>query len=317
MKSVLQQIIEIMKGNDATTLSVGGVLQPGQAQMLMSLVVDQSKFMQRVTVLRSNKLSFPVPIFNLGSRKLVRITEGTEASASNDSTNVGKLLTLKAVDLLYDLYYSFILNNLDNPNVEKLVTSDIAVQLANDILDLATNGTSETYSPSFVTLNKGWMKTLKDSADANKVDLVSSGGSNNYDSMQDLFSALLRAMPDKYKTPQCAFAVSPTRFEDYCREIGNKPGMGQILLNGDVATYLGYSVVPNPFIPVDATADNICGTNEYLFGDLKRLLVAYSTVDVQRSVVDKPRKKSFEYTYSVPVDFEIAGDEAMVIAYNS
>jgi hypothetical protein len=309
----LRELVSLIKANNAATLSVNTTLLPAQALKLINLIVSQSAFLQKVSRVDCYKLKTPMPIMNLSGRNLTRVAEGTAPTTSTatyaQSANEGKILDLLNVDLFYDLLYSVIINNQDEKTLVSMIEAQIAETFANDLLDLATNGTADTYVHAYhvstnpvpmYTLAKGWIKLLQDSSRSNKVN-------RNADS--DLLVSLkkcISAMPNAYKTPNCKLIMSPANFETYQVLMGAKDSSAGIYLQGNAKSYLGYGIEVNPYMP-----DGVL-----VFSDLKDLVFAPSVVDVQKAMENKPRTKCVEYTYTLPVDFEIARDRAMVIAWD-
>jgi len=308
----LLELIRLIKANNAAGLSINNTLLPAQAEALIDLVVAQSEFLQSVWTIKSKKLKTPVPVMNLSERNLTRVPEGTKASDSNavfaQSSNEGKELNLTNVDLFYDLLYSVITNNQDDKTLVSMIELQIATMFANDLLDLATNGTSDTYNKVYhattnpipmYTLAKGWVTLLKESSLSNKVNTASDA---------DLLVSLKKAiqtMPNAYKNKQCKLIISPAQAETFNVLMGAKDSSAGIYLAGNAKTYLGYELKENPFLPDDII----------IFANPQDLIWGVSIQDVQKAMENQVRSKCIEYTYTLPTDFEIARDRAMVIAY--
>jgi hypothetical protein len=307
----LREVIKLIKANNAANLSINTTLLPAQALKLLDLVVAQSEFLQKVTRVNCKKLKTPVPIMNMSQRNLTRVAEGTDASPSNavfaESSNEGKFLELDNIDMFYDLLYSVVTNNEDDKSLITMIESQIAKTFANDLLDLATNGTADTYDRVYhettnkvpmYTLAKGWIQLMKESTRTKKE------GFDGEDILGTL-EAVIAKMDNMYKTPECKLIISPSNLEKFNILMAEKDYSASIYLKGNVHTYLGYEMVVNPYMPNDVV----------LFTALSDLVFGVSTHDVQKAMEDKPRKKCIEYTYTVPADFQIARDRAMVIAY--
>jgi hypothetical protein len=308
----LQEVIKLIKSNNATALSVNQTLHPDVALKLIDLVVEQSDFLKKIRLEKCRKLKTPLPIINMSGKSLTRVAEGTEATEDNatfaKSSNEGKTLDLANVDLFYDLLFSVIDNNHDEKTLIPMIEKQIAKVFANDLLDLGTNGVSDTYNRTYnattnpvpmYTLAKGWSKLLKESTRTNKVN--STGDANLLVTMEKT----LNAHPNDYKTPQCKYIMSPSNLEKYNVLMGANDSSAGIYLQGNAKTYLGYGIEVNPYMTDD----------ELWFGDPEDLVMAIGTDDTQKSMESKPRKKCIEYTYTLPVDYAIARDRALTIAH--
>lgn len=296
-----KELLQIIKaGNVPADFSIGGTLTPDQARAFFDLVIEQNDFLKVVTPIYGKKLTIPINAYTLGTRNLVRVAEGTEPTADQKaaSSNAGKNMTLLPVQLFYDLPFQTIEDNQDNPKFENIIAAQIAKSFANDLLDLGTNGTADT-GAEFLALNTGWIALAKASATTNKVN------TNTDTDIAASFKKMLAAMPNQYKTPNCRFIIGPADRETFAALMGGKDSTASLLLTGKGLSYLGYGIEVNPY--------QVVGT--YLFCDPKDLVKGLN-LDVKKYRELHGRKRCIEYTYDLAVDFEIARDAAVVVAWD-
>lgn len=310
----LSELVKLHKANNAAGLSVNSTLTPGQAIALVSAMVSINQFMQEITTHKAKKLKTPMPVLTITSRNLTRVAEGTDANGTTpvtgQSSNVGKMLDLSNVDMFYDLLFSVIDDNGENPDFVKTIEKNISDALGNDLLDLATNGTADTYVKDYnastnpvpmYTLCKGWITLAKASSNVNKVN------SHSDSDLMVTMKKMVSALPSKWKNPaKVKFIMSPADKETYLSLIGGKDSTAAILQDGQTRGYLGYAITVNPYLP----------TGTILLTDPQNLVMAINIADIQKDIEKRPRKKAYEYTYTAPVDFEICIDEALVIGYD-
>lgn len=296
-----KELLTIIKsGNVPADFSIGGTLTPDQARAFFDLVVDQSAFMKNITTITGKKLTIPINAYNLGSQVLVRVAEGSEPTADQkaQSSNEGKNMQLLPVQLFYDLPFQTIEDNQDNPKFESIITGQIAKVFANDLLNLATNGTGDD-GTTFATLNTGWIKLAQDSSTATKVN------TNAVTTITGRLKAMLTAARDEYKTPNCKFIMSPADKETFIDEIAANNSLAGVQLTGKVSSYYGYEILVDPYMP-----DGV-----YLFCDTKDLVQGLN-LGVKRYREIDGRKRCVEYTYDMSVDFALARDKAVTVAWD-
>lgn len=302
---ITPEVEAILAKNAASAFAISDTLQPSAARALVSLVVDQgSKFLSRVTRVDCKKLTVPLNVYALGTRKAVRITEGTEATPSNAADNEGKNLELKGFDLILPLYYSALEDNADNPDFEKMIEDMLAKQLENEILDLATNGTDDDYTGgAWAELNKGWITLAKAATNSRKVD--TDGATDILDSLDDML-ADMAGNASKFVTPSCCFILGPADAETAKELIGNVDTSAKLLTDGAPSRYRGYEILVNPF--------QASGT--YLFCDPLDLVFGVGVHNMRRSRVDKPLARCIDLCYNMSTDYQILRDRAVCVAYS-
>lgn len=296
---MIDQVAALKKAiTTGALVSVGGALKPANALAFINLVVDQSAFLKTIYTKRMAKINADVNALDLADGQLVRVAEGTEPSAFSSPTNKGKTLYGLPVQLFSSLAFSALEDNQDDPNFQSSFEAMIATQVSNDLQYLGFQGTDDT-GVSFLTLNKGWITKAEASATTRKV--------NTHGATAPALTHLnnmLAAMTAKYKSPGCAFIVSPNDYEKYVLLIADESSTTgtALLLSGKVPSYMGYPMVSAAY----------CPDGHWLFTDPKNLVMGMGR-DVQRFREIKGTKRSIEYTFNLYCDYEILVDEALVI----
>lgn len=294
-------LAEFIKGNiSAEDVSVGGVLRPEAAQKFIDLVIEQSGFLKQITVERTKKLKKDINVLDIANRVLVRVAEGSEPTDAQKAgvINKGHTLSCLPVQLFETVLFSTIADNQDNPQFEDQLVGMFARKLANELEDLAFNGTAET-GESFLTLNKGFVQLAKDSSSTHKVDVgtLSSGYVN-------ALKAVLAAQDTRFAS-QSVLIMSPSDYDGYVLEIGNKPSGVAYIVQGDVPQFLGKRIITSPYMPSGTVL--YCPLNALVFG---------ICTDIERYREVRGTKRCIDYTYNINCDFAIAIDEAVVIGYD-
>lgn len=158
---------KLQKGNILVPgdLSPAGTLTPAQSGMLISLMVDQSAFLKKIQVKRMTSTKQDVNVWDLYGRKMTRQPDGFFPSADTYLSKVtNKSLTMQAskgniMVVLTDEMMRAYANEL--PTWEQDIVNGIAMQIANELLDLGFNGLADTTGAqenTWTNLAKGWYK---------------------------------------------------------------------------------------------------------------------------------------------------------------
>ncbi len=309
----LSELVKLHKANNAQTLSVNQTLHPGAAAKLINDIKDQSEFLKKITVLQSSTITHACPVLTMSSRNLTYLAEGGSGVDENtkkaESSNIGKDLTLRDVDLVYDLLYSA-LDNDETGEIEKTVPEQISATFSNDLHDLGMNGLTDTRNlvynettnpePMF-TLHKGWAVIAKTSTNTNKVN--THGDTDILASMDKM----IKAMPARYRNKAIVeFILSSNDYEDFVKLMAPKDASGSIAQTGKVLGHRGYNVTENPYL-----ADGV-----HFLTNPKNLILDMSVKGIKKSITNKPENKCYRYIYTLPCDYEISVDPAFVVAWD-
>jgi hypothetical protein len=303
-KSILTQIA---KGAIAPTdLSVGGVLEPDVARRFIDLLVDKSAFLKAITVQRTSKTEGYFKLLDIADQVLVRVAEGSDPSAGQlaEPTRTDVPYANKYTQLFYQLLFSAIDDNKDNPNFESDLENMFATKFSNELSLLGFVGVDDDYAASaFDHLNEGWM--AKAEADAPLAQQVNTAGMTT---VKEYLDACIAAMPDTYKMAgQTTFIISRSDWETFCDELGAGASsvMAQILLDGKLPQYKGY-----PLMPVSQQS-----AGQVIFTNPKNLIMTMLT-EIKRFREVRGTKRCIDYTFDLASDFIVGNPYAVVVAWD-
>jgi hypothetical protein len=299
-----------------------GILRPEQARRFIDYVWDATvlaKDGRRVTM-RANTMELEK--VNVGER-VIRAA----AQAVGDYTNAGALfskveLTTKKIRLDWEVTAEALEDNIEGAALEDHLVRLMTNAFANDIEDLAINGTGDSADGAFLGIMDGFVNRAKTEGDAHEAVVTVTNDAWTPDVMQNI----ILAMPRKYRALKnnLKFYAGTDAFQGIVKNngtladaiaeaLGNNgntaantqaylDGMGQTFGGARTTRVLGIDVQEVPYYPagyVDLTfpANRIWG--------FQRDIV------VNREYVAK--KDTIEYT--VFVRFGVQWEEQDAIAY--
>jgi len=300
-------LFKIAKGAIAPTdLSVGGVLEPEIAQRFIDLVVDKSKFLKRIAVKRTSKITGYFKNLDLADEVLVRVAQGTDPSDDQrtEPSRTDIAYTNLALQLFYQLLFDAIDDNQGNPNFESDLESMFAKKFSNELVRLGFLGVAEDYAgDAWNRLNKGWLQIAKEQTPLGQ--RVNTSGAAT---VKEMLDDVLAAMPAQYKVQgQTTFLLNITDWEGLTDEIGTAASavLGQILLDGKLPTYKGYPLLPMEQQP-EATV---------LFSALANYWMTMLT-EIKRFREVRGTKRCIDYTFDLSNDYGLANPQAVVVAWD-
>ncbi len=301
----------------------GGILLPEQARRFIDYVWDATvlaKDGRRVTM-RANTMELEK--VNVGER-VIRAA----AQASNDYTNVGATftkveLTTKKIRLDWEVSTEALEDNIEGGALEDHLVRLMTNAFANDIEDLAINGTGDALDGAFLSIMEGFVPKVTEGSDAHEAVVTVTDDNWTTEVMQDI----ILAMPRKYRAlkTNLKFYAGTDAFQGIVKNNGTladaiaeafAPRTGgternrQAYLDGQAQTFggarttrvLGIDVQEVPYYPagyVDLTfpANRVWGFQR--------------DITVNREY--KPKKDTIEYT--VFVRFGLQWEELDAVAY--
>jgi hypothetical protein len=287
-------------------VNIGGALRPQESDKFIDLAVKGNPILSRVTVDRAQRLTKDVNVFELLRGVLQRVPQGTRPANYTSFANVGKKLEMKDAQLFARIPFDFLRDNQHRPNLENMVNGILTTAYGNDIVLLALTGAADDYAgKAFAKLNKGWPRLVQDASGSHKVDIGDhTGGTPAAVSWESVFSAMVEALPDLYKGDKTAFLMNRGDAELYQRQIGQMVGGLGYLLQKQNLTYLGYEIV----------ALNEMPRNCVLLTPLPNLVYGVNT-NMERYREVSGEERCIRYTFDSAFDFQVAVDDAAVIAY--
>ena len=308
-KSFKAMMEEFRKAGEFTPemVNIGGVVRPEETDRFIDLVVKGNPILSRVTVDRARKLTKDVNVWELLRGVLQRVPQGTKPDKFTSFKNVGKKLEMKDAQLFSHIPMDYLRDNQHRPGLESMVGSRLAETYGNDVTLLAFTGTADDFAgKAFDKLNKGWPQLLKDASDSHKVDVSDhTGGTPAAVNWEGLFSAMVEQLPDVYKGDKTVFLMSRGDAELYQRQIGQMVGGLGHLLSKQNLTYLGYEIVPLNEMP----------RGHVIFTPLPNLVYGVNT-SMERYREYSGEERCIKYTFDSSFDFQVAVDDAAVIAWD-
>jgi hypothetical protein len=291
---------------DLTKIGIDGALPEAAARDLIDLAVAEEDFLALVNVQRGDEERIPIDNYVLDAFVLQNLPEGVEPETFSTGSNRGKFIECKPSNAFMEVYYSTIRSSKGKKALQKF-DKDLAKNFGSNIIQVAFQGQSySATSTSVATINKGWVKRLKDSADSQKVDVGPFiSGTTGKTGWVEYLTAVVAALPDMYKDYRCHIFMNPADHEEYTKELGALTGESIILINSGVNKFMGYPIKDSRYM----------ARNELIFTNPKNLLVGIQS-QIERKVEDKPLARKVNYLFTLPFGFEIGLYEAAVIAYD-
>ncbi len=282
----------------------GGHLYPEQADRFIDYVIDQSVlFKDGIRVRRMKADRADLDKIAVGTRVLRAAQEGVAPTDLVGVTASKRQLSVTEVIMPVDVTFSFFEDNIERENFDDHLMRMMATQLSNDLEDLAINGDDGSVD-DFIGIEDGWLELLKDAAD----NIFDTNGGTDFRSA--VFPGMLTALPAKFKANKrnLRYYTSVSNEEAYRFQLGQRQTQGgdQILLNGQPSTYDGIPVVGVPFMP--NTHHLLTIPDNLVFG-IRR--------DVNLGIFKHERKRVYEYTWTLRIDYQVVETDAAVLAYNS
>jgi len=292
-------------------LSSGGRLNPEQSDRFIDYVMDQTViFKDGIRVRRMNADRADIDKLQVGTRVLRAATEAIDNASVVGVTTAKRQLSVTEIILPADVSFSFIEDNIERDNFEQHLMAMFGKQIADDLEDLAINGDGTT--ASFLSIETGWLKLIKTSITSPGVNETSAARVDTdagTDFRNVLFPAMLAALPAKFKANPSAlrFYVSVASAEAYRYQIGQRQtGAGDAALTeGGAPPFSGIPVRGVPYMP---DTDHLLTLPDNLVFGIRR--------DVSLGIFKNERRRVWEYTWTMRVDYQIVEPAAAVIAYN-
>lgn len=300
----------------------GGILNPEQARRFIDYVWDATVLAQdgRRVTMRANTMELEK--VNVGER-VIRAATQAEGSYTNAGATFSKVeLTTKKIRLDWEVSAEALEDNIEGAALEDHLVRLMTNAFANDIEDLAINGTGNVGDGAFLGIMQGFVNRAT-TGDAHEALVTVTDGQWSTNVMQDIILAL----PRKYRAlkQNLKFYAGTDVFQGIVKHNGTladaiaeafssvpagTPQMRQAYLDGAAQTFggarttrvLGIDVQEVPYYPegyVDLTFPQ------------NRVWGFQRDITVNREY--KPKKDTIEYT--VFVRFGIQWEEEDAIAF--
>ena len=297
-----------------STTDDGGILNPEQSRQFIEYIWEQQVLAQdgRRVTMRSNTAELEK--LNVGER-VIRAAAQADAAYTNAAVAFTKVeITTKKIRLDWEVSTEALEDNLEGTALEDHLVRTMTRAFANDLEDLAINGTGAGTN-TFLNIMEGFHK--KETDNGNQASAVTSSGSAW--TVQDLQNIVL-AMPRKYRGSRSAmkfYAGSPTLSSllNQLAQTGNfnSERIVERIVDGSVPQIVGaplqYRVLGLPIVEVPYLPDDYVS----LTFPENRIWGFQRDVTVHREF--KPKKDTVEYTVFVRFGVEI--EETDAVAFGS
>ena len=295
-------------------IATNGTLNAEQAEMFLTLTLEQSGFLQLLNFEPMAGPTKEVHKMDVASRLMRKKTGGNKPA--NADVGIGTPLILESVEcgISTQIYFEALEDNIMRGRATNFIQQLFGVAFANDLADLAINGDDEL--PAAITdttpadgfddsngdsqadrdfrrVNSGYLALLGD--DASVADV--SGAAMAGDVKGALFPRLRDAMPQKFRRLGPALIVSHKIKDTYLDQLENRVSeLGDMVLTNGwrVPTWQGFPVVGVDHMPDGAAI--FTPFSNLVFGVQRNLTYG---VDVYNA----PRYA--DYAWTVRVDFGV------------
>lgn len=274
-----------------------------QANRFIQMVQEQAVLLKKCRVLPVNHPKGQIDKIGVASRILRSPAEGetvaTEASVTIGSVNYD---TVKVM-LKYGITNEAIEDNIERENLANTVAKIMAQQFSVDLEDLAINGDTGS-ADDFVKIDDGWVK--QGATDTHTYDHAGA------DINKELFSEVIKALPNKYRRPELVWIMSPNQleaFKDYLTSRSTAAGDALLISDKEVKPR-GFPVITPPKWPDDQVWLTI---PQNLIVVIQRNITVRKTTSSDE-VIDKDLYA--KYALTARVDFIIEEKDAIARAIN-
>ena len=294
--------------------AASGILRPAQAQRFIDYVWDATVLAndgRRVTM-RANTMELEK--VNVGER-VIRAAAQADASYTNAGATFSKVeLTTKKIRLDWEVSAEALEDNVEGGALEDHLVRLMTNAFANDLEDLAINGTGSAGDGAFLGIMEGFVNKTTAGGDAH--EYTTDAAITNW--TPEVLQGIINTLPRKYRALKTGlkFYAGTDVFQNIARNNGTLAdsiytferrnsylnGTDQVIGNARTTRALGIEVMEVPYYPagyVDLTfpANRIWGFQR--------------DITVNRQYI--PKKDTIEYT--VFVRFGVQWEEQDAIAF--
>lgn len=199
-----------------TAISTGsithGLMNPEQARRFIQQTFEATNLSPLIRHEMRTAKSGEIDKIGIASRIMRKKVENTDDGyrAGVKTSQIEYATT--AVRLPWEITEETLRENIEQQNLEKVITDLMTTQLGVDMEDLYLNGDeatpSETEDYDFLKINDGWIKQIKNGG---HVYDASSASEMNL----DMFYKTLAQIPNKYNNGKLRWLMSPKRAQDW------------------------------------------------------------------------------------------------------
>ena len=199
-----------------TAISTGsithGLMNPEQARRFIQQTFEATNLSPLIRHEMRTAKSGEIDKIGIASRIMRKKVENTDDGyrAGVKTSQIEYATT--AVRLPWEITEETLRENIEQQNLEKVITDLMTTQLGVDMEDLYLNGdeatSSEAQDYDFLKINDGWIKQIKNGG---HVYDASSASEMNL----DMFYKTLAQIPNKYNNGKLRWLMSPKRAQDW------------------------------------------------------------------------------------------------------
>jgi len=293
----------------ATDFKLSGVLTDQQTQAWFTRVFELDGFLQLVSHRLRSKLTGNTGFIEGSNTVFTRVAEGNTtpyaAEADVQTTRFSKFL-LQDLDVHAFVGYSVIDDNPEHGLLEK-INQVIDQSIANSLLNLAINGTTDTFVSLFLELGLGWIALAKASGTINKVLLVTDDV--RLEDLDLLVMEMLLELPQQHRMGAAVIMSDNERLRRINRLVETTSGDARSIaiaaMNTETKNTIHGKNILAPYFWPDGF---------FMLSRPQNLEISIHR-EVRRSIKEHERRKGFEYTYLTKADFELIHHVEACVAY--
>ena len=300
---------------NSNTPNDAGKLSKDTADAFIDYLIEEQTTLSRCDVRRMAGPRSTIDRLNFATEKIRLATQSTAQAVSDSVTIVRRELDTTEVIWTEDISMSFLEDNIARGNVESVIAGKLAQGFGNDMNSLGWRGDTAEASNTFLGINDGWNHLME--ADSDVIDVDLSGNSSGDAIAKRNFNAVLRALPNKFRTiSDLAFFCAPGFAQTYADEYADRnTNAGDATLVGGFPNlrYFGIPIIPEAAMVTKsgdtgaaALGSKLCLTpiSNLVFGIQRDL-----TVDAEWN----PRRRVVEYTMSARIDYNYSFGGVVVL----
>ena len=208
-----RSIVNKAAGTAISTSSIThGLMNPEQARRFIQQTFEATNLSPLIRHEMRTAKSGEIDKIGIASRIMRKKVENTDDGyrAGVKTSQIEYATT--AVRLPWEITEETLRENIEQQNLEKVITDLMTTQLGVDMEDLYLNGdeatSSEAQDYDFLKINDGWIKQIKNGG---HVYDASSASEMNL----DMFYKTLAQIPNKYNNGKLRWLMSPKRAQDW------------------------------------------------------------------------------------------------------
>lgn len=291
---------QIIKAAITTGGITSGLMNPEQARKFIQQTFDATPLGALIRHEMRTAKTGEIDKIGIASRILRKKTENTDDGYRAGVTTSKIEYSTTAVRLPWEITEETLRENIEQQNLESIITNLMTTQLGVDLEDLYLNGdtaiAAENTDHDFLYINDGWLKLLLAGTHVLDRTAVSSGALT-----LDVFYDALKAIPNKYNNGKLRWLMSPHRQQEWERYLLN-----QAITNGGLITD---KRIENP-AAIPAVAVPAMPDSNIILTDPKNLVVV-NTYDVKlrKTVEGKDAIMQDKRFYVAHLDFDPVVEE--------